>query len=50
MLQHATRFLRNGGHFAMFELLYMRRDLVKMSKYVVVGVVVCCLLRLKLHS
>jgi hypothetical protein len=28
----AERFTKNGGHFAMFELLYMRRDLVKMNK------------------
>ena len=34
MLTHATRFLRNGAHFAMFELLYMRRDLVKMKSYI----------------
>jgi hypothetical protein len=28
-----AHFLDNGGRFAMFELMYMRRDLVKMNKY-----------------
>ena len=33
MVQQAHRFAANGAHFAMFELLYMRRDLVKMTQY-----------------
>jgi tetratricopeptide (TPR) repeat protein len=33
MARQATRFAANGAHFAIYELLYMRRDLVKMTKY-----------------
>jgi tetratricopeptide (TPR) repeat protein len=33
MAKQSLRFAANGAHFAIYELLYMRRDLVKMTKY-----------------
>lgn len=33
MVRQSARFAANGAHFAIYELLYMRRDLVKMTKY-----------------
>lgn len=33
VVKQAKRYSQNGGHFAVFELLYLRRDLVKMAPY-----------------